>query len=84
MKPGGVFHFWDIDLGELPDTEHEIYIVHLEYVLGNKIKETGYGSRWPGETRGMDYYLALAADAGLKKMESLIVGDTFYLQLGKI
>lgn len=83
LKPGGIFHFWDLDLIVKPDTDAEKYIVHLEYVLAGKAQQTGYGSRWPGELRGMDYYLGLAAEAGLEKLDSDRVGDTFYLKFGK-
>lgn len=84
IKLGGTFHLWDIDLGVKPDTDHDNYIVHLEYILGEKSKQTGYGSRWPEEPRGLDDYLDLAAKAGLQKLESTRIGHTFYLKLEKM
>lgn len=83
MKPGGIFHLWDIDLGDRPDTEHEIFIVHLEYVIDGEAHRTGYGSRWPGDARSLDYYQALAKEAGLDTLESERAGETFYLKLAK-
>ena len=38
LGSGGILHLWEIDLGHKPDTEYEIYIVHLEYVLRGKSK----------------------------------------------
>ena len=84
LKPGGIFHFWDVDLGERPDTDHEVFIVHLEYVLGGEAHQTGYGSRWPGETRAMADYLTLAEEAGLERLETKRAGETFYLKLAKV
>ena len=84
LKPGGIFHFWDVDLGEKPDTDHEVFIVHLEYVLSGKAHQTGYGSRWPGDSRGLADYLALAEEAGLEKLEAKRAGETFYLKFAKV
>lgn len=84
LTPGGVFHLWDVDLGVKPNTEHEVFIVHLEYLIAGKEHQTGYGSRWPKEARGLDYYQALAEEVGLEELESTRVGDTFYCMFQKI
>lgn len=83
IKPGGKFHIWDIDLELVPETDKEIFIVHLRYSTGQEFKETGYGMRWPKDPRGIDYYLELADTVGLIAVNSHRVGDTFYLCLRK-
>ena len=83
LQPGGKFHIWDVDLEDLPDTDKEFYIVHLRYKIDQEYKETGYGMRWPKESRGIKDYLGMAKTVGLNKETSRQVGNTFYLSLKK-
>jgi len=83
LKPGGKFHVWDVDLAEIPETDKEIYIVHLRYKISAEFKETGYGKRWPKDPRGMGHYLEMAEAVGLVEDDSRHVGNTFYLCLRK-
>jgi len=83
LKPGGKFHIWDVDLAEKPETDKEIYIVHLSYKTGGDFKETGYGSRWPRNPRGINHYLKMADSVGLIEEKSRYVGNTFHLCLRK-
>lgn len=83
LKPGGILHIWDIDLAELPETEKDIYLLHLLYRIRGKSKETGYGMPKPEKPRGLQYYLDLANQAGLKAGKSELIDHTFYCQLVK-
>lgn len=83
LRPGGVLHLWDVDLGHLPETDFPTYIVHLEYAVGDTVNRTGYGSHWPAEPRGLKHYRALAAGAGFFEEGYRRAGDTFYLLLRK-
>jgi len=81
LKPGGKFHLWDVDLKQKPKTDQEIFIVHLMYTIDGRSKETGYGMRWPKESRGIDDYLAMAKKVGFHEIKTQRVGNTFYLSL---
>ncbi|TFG50082.1 MAG: class I SAM-dependent methyltransferase [Anaerolineales bacterium] len=81
LKPGGKFHLWDVDLKQKPETDQEIFIVHLKYCIGGRSKETGYGMRWPKNPRGFDDYLGMANKTGFREVETRWVGNTFYLCL---
>ncbi len=83
LKPGGKFHLWDVDLAEIPETDKEFYIVHLQYKTGPEYKETGYGMRWPKELRGISDYLKMADSVGLMEETSHREGNSFYLCLRK-
>lgn len=83
LKPGGRFHLWDVDLGELPETDKEFYIVFLRYSIRGESKDTGYGMRWPTESRGINDYLEMAKTVGLRAEGFLQEGNTFYLGLVK-
>ena len=83
LKPGGVLHFWDVDISQIPETNTKNFIVHLRYRIRDQITETGYGMPWPEDPRGIDHYLDLTNQAGFTDCETKIVGDTFYLCLEK-
>jgi len=84
LKPGGNFHIWEVDLAENPETDKELYIVHLRYKTGQEYKETGYGMRWPKSPRGMKDYLEMAEAVGLVEDTTRRVGNTFHLSLRKV
>ena len=83
LKPGGVLHFWDVDISQKPKTDSKHFIVHLLYRIGDKVTETGYGMPWPEEPRGIDYYRELAKQAGFQDNDPEWAGNTFYLRLIK-
>jgi ubiquinone/menaquinone biosynthesis C-methylase UbiE len=83
LKPGGIFHLWDVDLSQIPETNTKYFIVHLLYRIGNQVTETGYGMVWPSEPRGIDHYQALADKVGFVPNEPVWKGNTFYLVLEK-
>jgi len=84
LKPGGKFHIWEVDLGNLSETDKEFYIVHLRYKIGKEYIETGYGMRWPKEPRGLGDYLEMAEKVGLEEESILRVENTFHLCLKKV
>lgn len=83
LKPGGVLHFWDVDISQKPKTDSKYFIVHLLYRIGGKITETGYGMPWPEESRGIDYYQEMTKQAGFQKSDTAWEENTFYLRLVK-
>lgn len=83
LKPGGVLHFWDVDISQKPKTDSKHFIIHLLYCIGEKVTETGYGMPWPEEPRGIDYYQELANQAGFQDSDTEWAGNTFYLRLVK-
>ncbi len=83
LKPGGVLHFWDVDISQKPKTDSKHFIVHLLYHIGDKVTETGYGMPWPEEPRDLDYYQELANQAGFQENGTEWVGNTFYFHLVK-
>jgi ubiquinone/menaquinone biosynthesis C-methylase UbiE len=83
LKAGGRLHLWDIDLAGRPETEKEMYFVHLRYHIGGVMKETGYGRRWPQEPRGAEDYILLAEEAGFQHIASERTKHVFYLVFAK-
>lgn len=43
LMPDGTLHLWDIALSESPETDKELYLVHILYRIGDVVAETGYG-----------------------------------------
>jgi ubiquinone/menaquinone biosynthesis C-methylase UbiE len=82
-NPGGYFHVWDVDLAERPETDKEICVVFLQYRVGKKEIETGYGQRWPDGPPGKGYYIALVEAAGFQHIRSEQNKHAFYLLLQK-
>ena len=83
LKPGGYLHVWEIDLSERPETDKEIYIVQLRYSVGEYEIGTGYGQRWPEETRSRKYYIELAEKAGFQHIQTEKNKHIFYLLFQK-
>jgi ubiquinone/menaquinone biosynthesis C-methylase UbiE len=83
LTPGGILHVWDIDHSQLPDSDKEVYILHLLYRIKKEEKETGYGMRWPDEPRGLDYYLEIAGAAGFSEQHTERTQNIFYSRLIK-
>jgi ubiquinone/menaquinone biosynthesis C-methylase UbiE len=83
LKAGGRLHLWDIDLAGRPETEKEMYLVHLRYHIGGEMKETGYGRRWPQEPRGAEDYIRLAEEAGFQHIATERTKHVFYLVFAK-
>jgi ubiquinone/menaquinone biosynthesis C-methylase UbiE len=78
LKPGGRLHLWEIDLSTLPKTSKEFYLVRLRYRAGDFQASTGYGMRWPAESRGKEYYRQLAGQAGFQHLSTESTKHLFY------
>jgi ubiquinone/menaquinone biosynthesis C-methylase UbiE len=83
LNPNGILHLWEVDLSERPQTDKDIYLVHLFYRIGDQITETGYGQRWPEQPRGQDYYLSMAKEVGFREARIEKNKNTFYAKLIK-
>jgi len=83
LKPGGEFHLWDIDISTLPETDKDMYILHLLYRIRGEEKETGYGMPKLEQPRGAQYYLEIAEAAGFTEKESQLIDHVFYSLLVK-
>jgi ubiquinone/menaquinone biosynthesis C-methylase UbiE len=83
LKPTGRLLVWDIDLSKRPITKKEFYIVRLRYRVGNYGKGTGYGAKWPNESRGEAYYIQLAREAGFQHLTTERNANLFYLEFIK-
>ncbi len=79
LKPGGRLYLWDVDLSQARGRKKEAYLVRLRYQVGDFSKGTGYGARWPAETRDEAYYLELAKQAGFQLCETGRTAHVFHL-----
>lgn len=84
LKPGGIFHLWEADVSTRPETGKEYYIVQVRYRIGENEFGTGYGQRWPDDTRNEAYYISLAEEAGLQCISTRRNQNTFYLVFQKM
>lgn len=83
LKPGGRLYLWDVDLSQALGRKKEAYLVRLHYRVGDFSKGTGYGARWPAETRDEAYYVALAKEAGFQLRETERTDHVFHLEFVK-
>jgi ubiquinone/menaquinone biosynthesis C-methylase UbiE len=78
LKPGGYLHVWEVDLAKRPEMDKENYIVFLRYRVGEEEIGTGYGQRWPGESRSEEDYINLAESARFRHVRTERNMHTFY------
>jgi ubiquinone/menaquinone biosynthesis C-methylase UbiE len=66
LRPGGRWIVWDaaIPLAIEKDTRGPVF--RFRFHLPGKVVETGYGTLWPEKTMDLDYYKALAREAGFR------------------
>ena len=84
LQPGGQFLIWDVSVPQRPEGEdRDIYAAMLQVKVGDRTVETGYGQRWPPETRDLAYYLELSAEAGYRIVEQTQDGRLIFLHLQK-
>jgi SAM-dependent methyltransferase len=83
LQPGGRFLVWEVSVPLPQDEKTEIYALMLNIHLPGTDIETGYGQRWPGEVRGMDYYRKLAEAAGFEEVELWQDARVLFLELLK-
>lgn len=83
LTPGGFLKVWDIRLPTCQDPSRELVAFNLQVLLPGSQIETGYGTRWPGETQGLPYYRRLAEASRFRVLSEEIHGEVFYLELQK-
>ncbi len=86
LAPGGTFRIWDVTRAPRPDDvsgEKEIVAVMLLVKLPDTEISTGYGTRWPEETRDLGYYAQLAEGVGFSVITREQNGPILFLQLQK-
>jgi ubiquinone/menaquinone biosynthesis C-methylase UbiE len=83
LKEGGALKIWDVDLAERPETDKEFYLVGLRYRVGEYEAGTGYGMKWPPESRSVEYYIHLAQEAGFRHISTERQKHTFHLEFVK-
>jgi len=82
MRPGGRFLIWDAVLPFRPPGEKRGAVaIPLHVRAGGREVETGYGSRWPEETREPEDVLRLARRAGLEGAVTERSGRTYRIEL---
>ena len=84
LQPGGQFLIWDVSVPQRPEGEEkDIYVARLSVGVGDRTIGTGYGQRWPSETRDLAFYLDLAAEVGFRVVEQREDERLFFLRLQK-
>ncbi len=86
LAPGGTFRIWEVGLSPRPDDvseEKDIVAVRLQIKLPNTEISTGYGTRWPAQTRDLAYYAQLAESVGFGVVTREQNGSILFLQLQK-
>lgn len=78
LKTGGVFHLWDVNIKQLPETEKEVFAVRLKCSVKGQFCETAYGRPWPREKRDIEYYRRLMEGQGFEHVNTEATGCTFH------
>jgi SAM-dependent methyltransferase len=81
---GGKFFIWDAILPPRPTaTDKRIIAFKLKVRLPNRVIDTGYGTLWPDQAFDLEYYCALAEQAGFIILNHRENRQTFSLELTK-
>lgn len=83
LRPGGRFLIWDAVIPRQSDLEKESVVLRLTVYLPERLIETGYGVRWPGQERNVAYYRDIARSAGFEVVRQEMQGTLFRLDLHK-
>jgi ubiquinone/menaquinone biosynthesis C-methylase UbiE len=83
LKPGGVFHLWDVIIPPQSDPEKFLFVVPLKITLPDGVIQTGYGVPWKERTQTVDTYTTLAQQTGFKSKVGPSQGQIFQLELTK-
>jgi ubiquinone/menaquinone biosynthesis C-methylase UbiE len=77
LKPGGLFHIWDVDTSTLPESTKTLFAVRIKFIVNGIASETAYGRPWPQKRRDHKYYIGLAETAGFVHTDTESRGHTF-------
>ncbi|MBN1827302.1 MAG: class I SAM-dependent methyltransferase [Candidatus Eisenbacteria bacterium] len=82
LRPEGRFLIWDAELPVRPDGDtSEAVALPLRVIAAGREIETGYGVRWPRETRAAEEVLRLARRAGFEGRVMERSGRTYRIDL---
>ena len=79
LKPGGLLRVWDVELPVSPDPKKDLAVYRFRFRLPAETVETGYGTSFPAQPMGLDYYARLVEGAGFTIEERRTEGRTFRL-----
>lgn len=84
LAPGGRFLVWEVRLPARTDPVKDIAVFPLRITWpGHAPVETGYGTFFPKEPHDVDWFRAMARDAGFDVVTDTVSGLTCYLELRK-
>ncbi len=83
LRPGGRLLLWDPIFPARGGNPKDMIMVPLTIKLPAKEVRTGYGTFWPEQEQGIEYYAGLAAKAGFAVAEKKQAGRTLFLDLRK-
>ncbi len=85
LKKGGELVLWDMIIPQRIEEQKEkdIYVMRLEVTIGEKVVETGYGTRWNKE-QDLQYFSELIKEADFEISESMKLGETYFLRAKKL
>lgn len=83
LEPGGEFLIWDVMIPVFPDRGKDVFVVPLEVEFEDTIIETGYGVKWPDNSRDLDFYIRNGEIAGFNIKEKKEMEELFFLKLKK-
>ena len=83
LESGGRFLIWDVDLPLCLDEEKDLVAFYLNVKLPDREVETGYGTKWPVHSQGLQYYKEIAIRAGFVASAQWENGRVFHLEVQK-
>lgn len=83
LKPGGIFHLWDVIIPPCKDKTKRWFVVPLTVKLPNEEIMTGYGVQWQGREQTLSYYIQLAQQTGFKTKSQQTQNQMFYIECKK-
>jgi ubiquinone/menaquinone biosynthesis C-methylase UbiE len=66
LKPGGRWLIWDAVIPTAMESDTKGPVFRFRLQLPGKVIQTGYGTLWPDKPMDLDYYKALAKQAGFE------------------
>ncbi|MFX1476039.1 MAG: class I SAM-dependent methyltransferase [Promethearchaeota archaeon] len=83
LKPGGLFHLWDVTIPSQSDPDKPLFVVPLRITLPSEVIQTGYGVPWKGRQQNIETYTTLAHQTGFKFEVGIPQHQIFQLDLIK-
>ncbi len=83
LRPGGVFHLWDVTIPAQTDPSKSLFVVPLKITLPDEVIQTGYGVPWKDREQDVETYTDLAQKIGFKFEVGVPQKQVFQLKLIK-